>query len=247
MRLGFRRELEAIEDPDERERAYDEMVDAAYPHGRAINVATTSRSTTSSTRRRPGPASCTRSTRRAPGWSGRHGGAIGGRSWTRGDGGAVRRPRRRSSASSRPCPSTRSAPSPPAPTCGTSLRSSVSASGRSRCPTARRACGATASSGGARCRCPAAWRWARPGTRRWCARARCWLPRAARSKGVHVLLGPTVCIPRTPLAGRTFESFSEDPLLTARLAVSYVRGRAGRRASGAASSTTPATTRSTSG
>ncbi len=46
----------------------------------------------------------------------------------------------------------------------------------------------------------------------------------ARSKGVHVLLGPTVCIPRTPLAGRTFESFSEDPLLTARLAVAYVTG-----------------------
>jgi beta-glucosidase len=46
----------------------------------------------------------------------------------------------------------------------------------------------------------------------------------ARSKGVHVLLGPTICIPRTPLAGRTFESFSEDPLLTARLAVAYVSG-----------------------
>ncbi len=46
----------------------------------------------------------------------------------------------------------------------------------------------------------------------------------ARSKGVHVLLGPTVCIVRTPLAGRTFESFSEDPLLTARVAVAYVRG-----------------------
>ena len=46
----------------------------------------------------------------------------------------------------------------------------------------------------------------------------------ARSKGVHVLLGPTVCIVRTPLAGRTFESFSEDPLLTARLAGAYVVG-----------------------
>ncbi len=46
----------------------------------------------------------------------------------------------------------------------------------------------------------------------------------ARSKGVHVLLGPTVCIVRTPLAGRTFESFSEDPLLTARTAVAYVEG-----------------------
>ncbi|HTU37506.1 MAG TPA: glycoside hydrolase family 3 N-terminal domain-containing protein, partial [Acidimicrobiales bacterium] len=46
----------------------------------------------------------------------------------------------------------------------------------------------------------------------------------ARSKSVHVLLGPTVCIVRTPLAGRTFESFSEDPLLTSRIAVAYVRG-----------------------
>ncbi len=46
----------------------------------------------------------------------------------------------------------------------------------------------------------------------------------AASKGVHVLLGPTVCIVRTPLAGRTFESFSEDPLLSARLAVAYVAG-----------------------
>ena len=60
------------------------------------------------------------------------------------------------------------------------------------------------------------------------ASATCWPPRR-RSKGVHVLLGPTVCIVRTPLAGRTFESFSEDPLLTARIAVAYVRGRAGRR------------------
>jgi beta-glucosidase len=46
----------------------------------------------------------------------------------------------------------------------------------------------------------------------------------AASKGVHVLLGPTVCTVRTPLAGRTFESFSEDPLLSARLAVAYVDG-----------------------
>jgi beta-glucosidase len=50
------------------------------------------------------------------------------------------------------------------------------------------------------------------------------LAEEARSKGVHVLLGPTVCIVRTPLAGRTFESFSEDPLLTARLAVAYIDG-----------------------
>lgn len=46
----------------------------------------------------------------------------------------------------------------------------------------------------------------------------------ARSKGVHVLLGPTICIPRVPVTGRIFESFAEDPLLTARLTVAYVRG-----------------------
>jgi beta-glucosidase len=45
----------------------------------------------------------------------------------------------------------------------------------------------------------------------------------AKVKGVHVLLGPTVCIPRVALGGRTFESFSEDPLLTSRLTVAYVR------------------------
>ncbi|MDQ6696471.1 MAG: glycoside hydrolase family 3 C-terminal domain-containing protein [Actinomycetota bacterium] len=50
------------------------------------------------------------------------------------------------------------------------------------------------------------------------------LAQEARAKGVHVLLGPTVCIPRTPLAGRTFESFAEDPFLSARLTVAYVRG-----------------------
>ena len=32
------------------------------------------------------------------------------------------------------------------------------------------------------------------------------------------------CASRTPLAGRTFESFSEDPLLTARIAGAYVEG-----------------------
>jgi len=50
------------------------------------------------------------------------------------------------------------------------------------------------------------------------------LAEEAKAKGVHVLLGPTVCIPRTPLAGRTFESFAEDPLLSARLAVAYIAG-----------------------
>jgi beta-glucosidase len=46
----------------------------------------------------------------------------------------------------------------------------------------------------------------------------------ARSKGVDVLLAPTLNLMRTPLGGRGFEFFSEDPELTARIAVSYVRG-----------------------
>jgi beta-glucosidase len=50
------------------------------------------------------------------------------------------------------------------------------------------------------------------------------LGQEARAKGVDVLLGPTVNIVRTPLSGRGFECFSEDPLLTARIAVAYVRG-----------------------
>ncbi|MCU1357887.1 MAG: carboxyl transferase [Acidimicrobiales bacterium] len=39
VRLGFRRELEAIEDPDERAKAFDSMVEAAYRHGQALNMA----------------------------------------------------------------------------------------------------------------------------------------------------------------------------------------------------------------
>lgn len=50
------------------------------------------------------------------------------------------------------------------------------------------------------------------------------LGQEARGKGVDVLLGPTVNIVRTPLSGRGFECFSEDPLLTARIAVAYIRG-----------------------
>jgi beta-glucosidase len=46
----------------------------------------------------------------------------------------------------------------------------------------------------------------------------------ARSKGVDILLAPTVNLMRTPLGGRGFECFAEDPVLTARLASAYVRG-----------------------
>jgi beta-glucosidase len=46
----------------------------------------------------------------------------------------------------------------------------------------------------------------------------------ARSKGVDVLLAPTINLMRTPLGGRGFEFFSEDPVLTAVLGAAYVRG-----------------------
>jgi hypothetical protein len=43
--------------------------------------------------------------------------------------------------------------------------------------------------------------------------------RDARAKGVHFLLGPGVNIYRSPLNGRNFEYFGEDPFLAARVAV----------------------------
>ncbi|WP_243076485.1 glycoside hydrolase family 3 protein [Microbacterium sp. SS28] len=46
----------------------------------------------------------------------------------------------------------------------------------------------------------------------------------ARRKGVDVVLGPTINLHRSPLGGRHFECFSEDPELTAGLADAYVRG-----------------------
>jgi beta-glucosidase len=50
------------------------------------------------------------------------------------------------------------------------------------------------------------------------------LAEEARAQGVHVVLGPTVNLHRTPLGGRLFEAYSEDPLLTGRIAAAYVRG-----------------------
>ncbi|MFE2375308.1 glycoside hydrolase family 3 C-terminal domain-containing protein [Streptomyces sp. NPDC059398] len=46
----------------------------------------------------------------------------------------------------------------------------------------------------------------------------------ARSKGVDVLLAPTLNLHRTPLGGRHFECCSEDPLLTSRTGAALIRG-----------------------
>ncbi|HEX7167281.1 MAG TPA: carboxyl transferase domain-containing protein [Acidimicrobiales bacterium] len=40
VRLGYRKELDAIDDPGERERTFEEMVDRMYEHGKALNAST---------------------------------------------------------------------------------------------------------------------------------------------------------------------------------------------------------------
>ncbi|GAA4794958.1 beta-glucosidase [Streptomyces ziwulingensis] len=55
-------------------------------------------------------------------------------------------------------------------------------------------------------------------------RAGVLLAQEARRKGVHVLLAPTVNLHRSPLGGRHFETYSEDPYLTGRIGAAYVTG-----------------------
>ena len=46
----------------------------------------------------------------------------------------------------------------------------------------------------------------------------------AASMDVNILLGPGLNIKRSPLCGRNFEYFSEDPYLAGKMAASYIRG-----------------------
>jgi beta-glucosidase len=46
----------------------------------------------------------------------------------------------------------------------------------------------------------------------------------ARARGKHVILGPALNIQRTPLCGRNYDYFGEDPWLAGRITVGYVEG-----------------------
>jgi beta-glucosidase len=54
------------------------------------------------------------------------------------------------------------------------------------------------------------------------------LAEEAERQQIHVVLGPTINLHRSPLGGRLFEAYSEDPLLTGRLAAAYVKGLQGK-------------------
>ncbi|UXS03775.1 glycoside hydrolase family 3 C-terminal domain-containing protein [Agrobacterium tumefaciens] len=50
------------------------------------------------------------------------------------------------------------------------------------------------------------------------------LGKECRAMGVHLLLGPGINLRRTPLAGRSYEYYSEDPLVTGKLSAAVIEG-----------------------
>ena len=70
---------------------------------------------------------------------------------------------------------------------------------------------------------------------KWCTGQNCFrrkgafetgsvLGEEARGRGKDVILAPGINIKRSPLCGRNFEYFSEDPYLTKELAVPFIQG-----------------------
>lgn len=53
-------------------------------------------------------------------------------------------------------------------------------------------------------------------------------------RGKNIMLGPSLNIQRTPLCGRNFEYLGEDPFLTGRIAVGYIKGQASEGITGTA-------------
>jgi beta-glucosidase len=49
------------------------------------------------------------------------------------------------------------------------------------------------------------------------------LAEESKARGVDVLLGPGINMKRSPLGGRNFEYFSEDPFLSAELAIAFIK------------------------
>ncbi|PSK55226.1 Beta-glucosidase 1 [Elsinoe australis] len=50
------------------------------------------------------------------------------------------------------------------------------------------------------------------------------LGKEARARNIHAFLGPTVCIQRSPLIGRGFEAFGEDPVMSGNIAAALING-----------------------
>ncbi|KAG8623905.1 hypothetical protein KVT40_008881 [Elsinoe batatas] len=50
------------------------------------------------------------------------------------------------------------------------------------------------------------------------------LGKEARARNIQAFLGPTVCIQRSPLIGRGFEAFGEDPVMSGNIAAALING-----------------------